>query len=336
MAPDILVNGRSLTRCITGIERYTTEILRCLRDRVRVVQPHINYQGIAGHAWEQLTLPRYATPQSILWSPANTGPVVISNQVLTLHDLSPLEHPEWYRPAFAVWYRLFLPLLVRRVRCILTLSRHVRSKIIARFNLPAERVIAIPAGVDATRFNRLSSPGSLGRYILFVGSLQPRKNISALLSAWMLIEKQHPQVSLILAGTVGRVFRQEVFSHDMQRVHFAGYVPESALPGLYAGAEAFILPSLDEGFGLPVLEAMACGTPVVASWSGALPEVVGDAGLLCDPSDPAAMAGALDEYLRDADLRHFMSERGQQRAAQFSWQASAEQVWQTLRGSDGC
>lgn len=328
---EVIVNGRSLARQVTGVERYVIETLNCLGDRVRIVRPAGNYQGWAGHAWEQFALPGQVARQSLLWSPANTGPLAVSNQVLTVHDLSPLEHPEWFKPSFAVWYSLFLPVLVQRVRRVITPSEHVRRKIISRFHLPEHRVTAIPAGVNLDRFSRQAPAGQSGRYILFVGSIAPRKNLATLLAAWKSIANQHPDVSLVIAGIPGTVFRAVHFPEDLERVHFTGYVPDAALPALYSGADIFVLPSWDEGFGLPVLEAMACGTPVAASLSGALPEVAGEAGLFFHPGDPAALSAILSQCLSDARLRKALSERGQKHAQRFSWQMTADRIWQTMR-----
>ncbi len=329
---DVLVNGRSLSRRITGVERYATEILGCLGERVRIVRPAGNVQGLVGHAWEQFLLPGQVPGGSILWSPANTGPLAVPNQVLTVHDLSPLEHPEWFKPAFAAWYKRVFPILVRRVKHVITPSEHVRRKMMVRFHLPEDRVTAIPAGVNLDRFCRQDPPRQYGRYILFVGSIEPRKNLLTLLKAWNMIEKKHPDVSLVLAGSPGSVFRKVHFPGDSARLVFTGYLPDTALPALYSGADLFVLPSLDEGFGLPVLEAMACGTPVVASAQGALPEVVGEAGLLFNPGNPAALAQILSRCLTDLPLRKSLIQRGLERVQQFSWQTTAEMVWRTLQG----
>lgn len=328
---NVIVNGRCLSRQVTGVERYVTEILSCLGNRVRIIRPEATFQGLTGHVWEQFVLPGQVAKQSILWSPANTGPLVVSNQVLTIQDLTPLEHPEWYRPAFAAWYQLYLPILIRRVRRVITSSEHVRRKILKRFRLPADRVAAIPAGVNSERFTRQNPPDHFGRYILFVGSIEPRKNLGTLLAAWKRIENRHPDLSLVIAGVSGPVFRQVRIATDVKRLHLTGYVPDPDLPALYSGADIFVLPSLDEGFGLPVLEAMACGTPVVASNGGALPEVVGEAGALFYPDDPTRLSEILDECLSSPQLRKSMSEKGLQRARQFTWQSTAEMIWQTLQ-----
>jgi glycosyltransferase involved in cell wall biosynthesis len=333
--PEIIVNGRALSRRVTGVERYTAEILRGLGQGVRVVRPARPTQGLAGHAWEQFSLPRQVTDGSILWSPANSGPLATPNQVLTLHDLSPLQHPEWFKPAYAAWYRLFLPRLVRRVRRIITPSEYVRQAVISSFQLPGERVVVVPGGVDTSRFRKAAPPESnaWGRYILFVGTLEPRKNLATLLAAWKQIEKFHADVCLVLAGGEGRVFSSVHFAQDIPRVKFTGYAAEEALPGLYAGAEVFVLPSFDEGFGLPVLEAMACETPVVVSRCGALPEVAGNAGLFIDPHQAEDLAGALNNCLSDANLRRALAEGGLQQAQRFSWQASSARVYAILQES---
>jgi glycosyltransferase involved in cell wall biosynthesis len=150
-----------------------------------------------------------------------------------------------------------------------------------------------------------------------------------LLAAWRDIKDCFSDVWLVIAGDGGRVFANVEVVAD-ERVRFLGYVPDSELPGLYAKATLFVLPSLDEGFGLPALEAMACGTPVIASDGGALPETVGEAGLIFDLSDPDGLSSALRECLSDKGLCDTLIENGFERIKHFSWQASAEVVWSTL------
>src|SRR5678815_5757471 len=145
----VVVNGRFLTRRVTGVERYGHEILRYMGSSCRVESTH--RQGWRGHAWEQFMLTTKLNRNSILWSPANTGPLMIRNQVLTIHDLSPLEHPEWYRGSFAGWYRLFLPILAKRVHRVLVPSAYVKQKVMRRFGL--ENVIVTPNGVNRSFFH---------------------------------------------------------------------------------------------------------------------------------------------------------------------------------------
>ncbi|MEP0804340.1 MAG: glycosyltransferase family 4 protein [Chloroflexota bacterium] len=327
MKREIVINGRFLSRRVTGVERYGREIVRLFRDRFRVEKTRVN--GLAGHAWEQFILPAKLNPHSILWSPANSGPLTVGNQALTIHDLSPLEHPEWFRKDFALWYRVFLPMLARRVRVIFTPSEYVRRRVMSRFGV--RNVIVTPNGVDLSRFH----PGARNtdelpqRYILFVGSLQPRKNLPALLNAWRTIKDEFPHLWLVIAGSSGQVF--EKAEHPVEeRVHFLGYVAEDALPGLYARAEWFILPSFEEGYGLPVIEAMACGTPVIVSNGGALPEVAGDAGIIFNLSQPEALSVALAACLRDDSLRASLSAKGLAHVENLSWQRTAVQIWEAL------
>lgn len=328
MPREIVVNGRFLSRPITGVERYAREITNRFTGRYRVETTHRN--GFAGHAWEQFILPGRLARESILWSPANTGPLRVRNQALTIQDLSTLEHPEWFRPGFAMWYRFFLPILARRVRVIFTPSKYVRQKVGSRFK--CVNVLAIPSGVDTAYFHpsaRQSVPDLPERYILFVGSLEPRKNLPALISAWDQIKREFPDVRLVIAGTAGRVFRAVELPRGDPNIHFTGHVG-AELPGLYANAELFVLPSLDEGFGLPALEAMACGTPVIVSNGGALPEVVGDAGLIFDLEQPDTLVHIMRACLRDRDLRASLTEKGLARAGQFPWQNTAVVIWNTL------
>lgn len=329
MKRDVVVNGRFLARRVTGVERYGREILRYIGKDSRVASTR--RQGWLGHAWEQFLLPAKLDDHSILWSPANTGPLLVRNQALTMHDLSPLEHPEWFRRNFAVWYRLLLPLLARRVRKIFTPSEYVKRQVTQRFGITD--VTVTPDGVDHAIFHpdarraRFDLPA---RYVLFVGTLEPRKNLNILLRAWNKIKDDFHGDWLIIAGANGNAFKAVELAHATERVRFLGYMDDESLPGLYANASLFVLPSHEEGFGLPALEAMACGVPVIVSDGGALPEIVGEAGLTFCLSDPDGLTNLLRECLSSSALRSSLSEKGLERAKQFSWQATSELVWKSL------
>jgi glycosyltransferase involved in cell wall biosynthesis len=167
--------------------------------------------------------------------------------------------------------------------------------------------------------------------VLVVGTLEWRKNLLRLLQAWKIAAGDHPQVELVIAGGCGRAFRPIDLQDLPPRTRLLGYVADDELPALYSGALALVLPSLYEGFGLPALEAMACGTPVIVACAGALPEVVGEAGLYFNPLDVRQMAQALHAALDDPALRREMSHRGLHRARMFTWQAAADQVYAILR-----
>lgn len=329
MRREIVVNGRFLSRRVTGVECYGREILSYVGDSYRIEKTRAS--GWRGHVWEQFILPRKINRQSMLWSPANTGPLTTRNQALTIHDLSPLEHPEWFRKNFAAWYRFFLPILAKRVRVVFTPSEYMKRKVCARFNV--NNVIVTPNGVDCTHFHpsALQSKYDLPQnYILFLGTLEPRKNLNGLLKAWNEIKKDFKETWLIVAGTSGSVFKPLKFTEDLERVCFLGYVEDQHLPGLYAGAMLFVLPSFEEGFGLPALEAMACGTPVLVSNGGALCEVVGNAGLVFDLSQVGNLSNAMREFLTNESLRADMQEKGLARSKTFSWRNTADLIWKTL------
>ena len=328
-ASQVVVNGRFLTRRITGVERYGREILRCLGNGLRVESTH--KQGWMGHTWEQFILPAKLNRRSVLWSPANTGPLIVRNQVLTIHDLSPLEHPEWFRGSFATWYRLFLPILIRRVHKVFTPSEYVKQKVIRRFGIG--NVTVTPNGVNHSLFHPDARQVMFDLpkcYVLFVGSLEPRKNLHLLLQTWNEIKDEFKETWLIITGVRGSVFRPLNVSQAAERVRFLGYIEDEVLAGLYANATMFVLPSQDEGFGLPVLEAMASGTPVIVSDGGALPEIVDEAGVIFCLSNPMGLSNSLKECLSNGKLRSELGERGLARAKQFSWQTSAELVWKNL------
>ena len=145
----VVVNGRFLSQPVTGVQRYAIEVTRRLEGRIRFAKPRMAGRGAAGHVWEQLVLPRYLTPGDLLWSPANTGPVRVPSQVVTIHDLSVIDHPEWFGRRFAAWYRWLLPRLARTVRVVLTDSEFSKSRIRSEFGLPELRVIVVQPGVDA-------------------------------------------------------------------------------------------------------------------------------------------------------------------------------------------
>lgn len=255
---------------------------------------------------------------------------MIQNQALTIHDLSPLEHPEWFTRSYSAWYRLFLPMLAKRVRVIFTPSEYVKQKVARWFGV--ENVIVTPNGVDVFTFRPEAKQSAMEfpqKYVLFVGSIQPRKNLDGLMRAWRKIKDKFKDTWLVIAGESGRVFRSVKFFAD-ERIRFLNHVADEDLPGLYANADLFVLPSFDEGFGLPALEAMACGTPVIVSDGGALPETVGDAGYIFRFEEPDSLAQAIERCLDDASLRASLSEKGLERAKNFSWQDTADLIWKTL------
>lgn len=336
----IAVNARFLHHKTTGVERYAGEILSRLGDRVRWIYPRIRLTGIGGHIWEQAVLPGQVNQGEILWSPANTGPLALPNQVITIHDLSFIDHPEWYHPAFSAWYRLLIPKLVHQARLISTSSTYMKIRIIEAFQIYEGKMVVVPGGVDTQKF-KPASETEVSRvcqkfdlhnpYILVVGSIHPRKNLARLFAAWEAVNRFHPEIHLLVVGSRSKLFPGFDLYDIPAGVRLVGYIDEADLPALYSGAEAYLLASLYEGFGLTLLEAMACGTPVIASNTTAIPEVVGDAGRLFDPFDVNEMTCAIDEVISDKGLSSSLIQKGYQRVRAFAWERSAQLLFDLMQ-----
>lgn len=244
-----------------------------------------------------------------------------SRRVVTLMDIQHHVLPEMFSAAERRFRRWAYDNAARDADLVLTISEHARGGIVERLGTAPDRVEAIPLGVDHLRF-RPDGPGPDGvpeRYVVYPANMWPHKNHERLFEAFAQVED--PDLTLVLTG---QTYGGDALLAGRDRVLHLGHVPPADLPALYRGAQALVFPSLFEGFGLPPLEAMACGTPVAASGEGALGEVVGEAGVMFDPRDVAAIAEAIARVTTDSDLRARLREAGLARAAGFSWQATAE------------
>jgi len=337
----IALNARFYTHVPTGMQRYGLEMAKRLYADLDIVRPGRPMAGAEGHLWEQLYLPT-ATRGRLLWSPNNTGPVAVSRQICTIHDIIPIERPDWFNARFSAWYRWLLPRLVRRVEHIIAVSEFTKSRVLERFGIEPSKVTVVWNGVDGryqprpceeVRLMRRDLKIPSSHYLLCLGSLEPRKNLRRLLSAWQQISPQLPsEIILVIAGKVGAssVFASAGLTAIPDRVHFTGYVEEDQLPALHSGALALVYPSLYEGFGLPPLEAMACGTPVVTSFGTSLTEVVGDAAVLVDPLDEMSIADGIRQVVEDAALRDRLRTLGLARAKNITWERSAQETRKVL------
>jgi len=343
----ISFNGRFLDQEMTGVQRYAHGMLASLAPKLRVLRPKVSLSPAQGHLWEQLVLP-LRSGRSLLWSPGNTGPLVYANQVVTVHDASTLDHPEWFSGKFALWYRFLLPRLTRRVKKIITVSEFSKERLIATCSIPADKIAVIPNAIDA-RFQPASAQAiaalrqrhKLERpFCLYVGSLEPRKNVSLLLKAWA--DLSLPDCDLVLAGAPSHVFRERGFADLPARARLFGRIGDDELPTLLSAATCFIFPSLYEGFGFPPLEAMACECPVICSNTTSLPEVCGPAfdpaepastgaALYFDPQDPDQLAARIrDVMAMPVEAARRMSLNGFAQAGQFNWDRCASQTWAVL------
>ena len=340
----ILVNARILTQPITGVQRYLLELLRRWEGEYREVSPSFKFNGVKGHFWEQVMLPLHAN-SSLLFSPSNTGPVAIKDQVVTLHDVVPFDHPEWLNKRFAAWYKLITPMLLHNVRHVITISEFSKQRILNNIDIPEEKITVIHNGVDERfrphspeeidiLFKTLKLPSK--KFVLSLGSLEPRKNLARLLKAWNLVYRKLPDdVWLVVTGKPGSnlVFKNVDIPTNLPRVHFTGHVEDKLLPLLYAAANSFAYLSVYEGFGLPPLEAMASGTPVLTGDRTALREVVGDSGLMVDPFDVDAIAEGLTKVVNDNTLSTELIRRGLIRSKHFDWNVAAKKTLSLLRAA---
>jgi alpha-1,3-rhamnosyl/mannosyltransferase len=377
----ILLNGLSVFYPISGVGRYTVELAHSLKSLLgertvflygrdpaqdRDFGPDQTESGLlpgihhhvkkilrkipgvtaAGYSWESRRFRSFIrrfdpslyheTKYAIL----DSGEIPT---VTTVYDLSFLRHPEWH-PGDRV--RLFEKFCLKRlpqVEGIITISEFSRREIMNVRGVDPGKIHVTPLGISE-RFH----PGLDGleglpeRYILFLGNLEPRKNLTGLLNAYRnlprMLQKRHP---LVIAGAKGwgtkELDRALRSFHEGERPILAGYIPQRSLPRLYGGAAIFVYPSLYEGFGLPVLEAMASGVPVITSSSTSLPEVVGDAGMLVNPLDTDDLRRAMVELLEDENKRQALAEEGIRRAKLFSWENCARQtlsVYARVLGKD--
>jgi glycosyltransferase involved in cell wall biosynthesis len=268
--------------------------------------------------------------------------------VLTVHDLIFRHLPEHHKSLNRWYLRWALPLYCRRADRVIAVSEATRHDLIEAYDLPPEKVHVIHeaasprfrATSEASQADVRTRYGLPDHYLLFVGTLEPRKNLTRLLRVWTTLRRSGEVPPLVLVGARGwlidEFFRALGRSAYRKDVMLPGYIADEDLPAIYGSATAFVFPSLYEGFGLPPLEAMACGTPVACSDTSSMPEVVGDAAVTFDPQDEDAMAEALRRIVRDADLRAELQVRGLRRAAQFSWKRAAREtiaLYEELIGS---
>lgn len=256
--------------------------------------------------------------------------------VLTVFDLTPLTHPDCHLPS-SRWVTGLTLLWARRAKRLVTFSEAVKGQLVTLLGFDPSRITVTPLAADKRFYpqpreavERMRKKYRLERpYILFVGTIEPRKNLLTLIRAFATLTTSLPH-QLVLAGARGW-YCEPVFA-EIERLGLEGrvicteYVPADDLPALMSGADLFVYPSLAEGFGLPPLEAMACGAPVLCSDAPALPEVVGDAAITVPPTDVAAWAEALQRILKDQDLREAMRLKGLERAQQFSWEETARRT----------
>ena len=273
--------------------------------------------------------------------------------VTTIYDLTPVLFPEYHTPGTLALQRAKYRFAQEEADVVIAISEATKRDIVTHLGIAEDRIRVVHAGV-APHFKPVTDPVILretlsafdltpGEYLLYVGTLEPRKNLRRLIEAYALLLKEahEPVPELVLAGAGGWNYHEILVLIEtlslQKKVRCVGRLPAEVLPALYSGARVFVYPSLYEGFGLPPLEAMACGTPVVTSNTSSLPEVVGEAGVTVSPTDTVVLAEVLTDLLFDSERRQSLREAGLARAAQFSWEHSAREllaIYQRFSKSD--
>ncbi len=347
----IVFNGRFLAQRQTGVQRYARETLLAL-DCLLSQRPELraslacelavpagaevpSLQSFAvvrlpflqGHPWEQVTLAWYARG-AFLVNFSYSGPVLKRHQLITVHDAAPAAHPETFSRTYRALHHLLLAGLKRRAQVVMTVSEFSRRELADRYGVSRDVVVGHGgwehAIADEHSLATLAQFGlDPGRYVLAVGSIKPSKNF-ALLGRALRLLNGFPLPIVVAGARDDRVFQaSEPIPGD---VRLLGYVSDSALAHLYRHATCFVLPSLYEGFGLPALEAMANGCPVLAARAASIPEVCGDAARYFDPHDAASLADALTEVLADGALCDRLRSLGADRLGIYTWRGNAEIV----------
>jgi glycosyltransferase involved in cell wall biosynthesis len=317
------------------------------RPALRYRRSHLPTGSAPGRIlWEQIVAPVVTRHDhlDVLFCPVNVVPLAgIVPSVVTVHDLAFLAHPEAFHPSKRRYLTLMTRLSVQRARRVIAVSAHTKDDLVRHFHVAPGKVTVIPNAMDH-RFRPATNPDTLAqftrdhhlpeRFILFIGTLEPRKNLRRLIEAFARIARTDGDVALVIVGASGWMTSdlaplvQRLTLTD--RIIFTGYVPDDELPRWYQSATLFCYASLYEGFGLPVLEAMACGTPVVTSNTSSLPELTGDAASLVDPTDVAALTDALYALLTDAPRRAEMRHAGLERARDYSWERTAAATYAVI------
>jgi glycosyltransferase involved in cell wall biosynthesis len=347
---NIFINGRFLSQEMTGVQKFANEVSRELVKsdlNVRVIAPKdivqeenaeaLNAETIGtlkGHLWEQLELAHFAKKHNgYLVNLANTAPLNFSPQLVTLHDAAFKVNPDWFSKKFAVGYNMLIPRLLKDADRVFTVSRSAAQDIQKYFKVPDEKLAVAYNGICRSFIDiDRSNPKDRKPFILAVSSLNPRKNFRNLIHAFN--ELQRDDIELVLTGAEHKAFADSDVMRLIEgddRIVFKGYVKEKELIELYSTAMLFVYPSLYEGFGLPILEAMHFGCPIAASDSPVFNELFGNSFKSFEPEDVYSISSALRELLEDDQQRIELSNRGYETSKKYRYSDSAQKYVDYLR-----
>ncbi|MFM0629633.1 glycosyltransferase family 4 protein [Paraburkholderia xenovorans] len=349
------INGKFASQRITGVQRVGYELAMAFQRlfpeeadlpllipanaRTDVVLPKAKMIGrwLKGSLWEQLALP-FAIGGRTLLSLCNMGPLFARRQVVMMHDVAIYDLPENYSWKYRLWYRVAFSLLKRNASHIVTVSEFSKTRIMERLGIDASRISVVLNGVD--HFEKIAPDTAIlsrlnlrnDGYVLAVGNLSVGKNLPRIVAAMERLSDRHDLKFVVVGGCDLRVFSSQAkVGYDFSKnIIPAGFVSDGELRALYENAGCFLFPSLYEGFGLPPLEAMSCGCPVIVSREASLPEVCGDAAMYCDAHSVDDIVDKVTQMMEDAAVRETWRERGRVHARGFRWERSAHQLLDVL------
>ncbi|NBD33991.1 MAG: glycosyltransferase [Cyanobacteria bacterium] len=354
MLNPLLINCSFLIKEPTGISAYTQNILpslsalqptllathsignnNCYPIPHRLSPDHGTIAHLRRLIWTQQQLPKIYQKlnATLLLSPIPEAPLYSHcRSVVTVHDLIPLRYPKWSSP-LTPYFRFYVPQVLKQAEHIICNSQATADDLMNFWGIPAQKITPILLAYDQQHFSPSPTPEH-HHYFLYLGRHDPHKNVERLISAFAKVPD--PNTQLWLAGPSDSRYtpqrQQQAAELGLRdRVRFLNYIPYQQLPDLMRGATALVFPSLWEGFGLPVLEAMGCGTPVITSNCSSLPEVAGEAAILIDPINTEEMANAMTAIATNSHLRSKLREQGLQRASQFSWKKTGQATVAVLR-----
>ncbi|OLL31617.1 glycosyl transferase family 1 [Burkholderia sp. SRS-W-2-2016] len=354
------INGKFTSQSVTGVQRVAYELTRAMQMNSgpgdepellvpqnavapgALLQPQRRVPGLRGTLWEQITLPLAARGTTLL-SLCNTNPLFKRGQVVMVHDMAVYDVPNGFSREFRLWYRLCFSLLPRTQPTVLTVSTFSKMRICHHLKIDESRVKVVTPGAD--HLDRIvADPAVIQRlelnkdaYCVIVGSLDPRKNLQGVLDAIERLDHLAGVKFVIVGGKNSRIFSGDGAEPPARsrRIVWAGFVSDGELKSLYENAGCLVFPSLYEGFGLPPLEAMYCGCPVIASARTSIPEACGDAAMYCEATSADDIAAKITQMMSDPELRQRYRSAGLAHAREYRWERSAQKVLDILHGQTG-
>lgn len=345
----VVVNARFLTQRITGVQRFAIEVglelKKMLGDDILFVSPsNIEQKEYAkqlsvkvvgnhkGHLWEQWDLPQYLKKQGspLLLSLCNTAPLNYANKIVTVHDVAFEAYPQTFSKAFLYSYRFLIPRIINSAKRVITVSQFSKDEIVKYYGTDAKKIHVVFSAVADKFHIKEDLDLQKEKYFLAVSSLNYRKNFLAVLKAFDLFKKEREDVSLFIIGDLSnsnfKAIDIEAYKKD-PRILFLGRVSDEELVKYYSNAQAFVFPSIYEGFGLPPLEAQTCGCPVLVSDIPPHHEVVGESGKFCNPNNPNNIALGMCEILNESEI---LRNKGFENITRFSFEKSACQIYNII------